>query len=292
MSGELTAYEMPNVSDATFKNNVEGGGSSYRTKWFVLNAANESEAGTVVAQSAPNVLSTLQGERLLIGPIRVARKTAEGMEVDVDYQSEESPQSQEPPEPGTWKFSFDTTGGTQKVTVGRSEVARYSRSQSDEQAPDLLGGIGYDGKKMEGVDIYVGKFGFEIDASYDAEVVTMNYGITLADATGTYNSATWLGCPGGTLLFLGATGQGDIPLRFGTRIKPIPIKLKFAYSKNQTNFTVGSMIITEKLGWDYLWVHYRKVESEGKLYPVPYWAYVTQVYEQSDFAALFGFGGS
>jgi hypothetical protein len=74
--------------------------------------------------------------------------------VSVSFGPEDDEKSQQPPEAGLWHFSFDTTGGTHRITQSIETLWRGERSQSN-PAPDLRGAVNYDGGKVQGVDIPV-----------------------------------------------------------------------------------------------------------------------------------------
>jgi hypothetical protein len=127
----------------------------------------------------------------------------------------------------------------------------------------------------------VPKLEFSITAYYAPQAVTTTFVANIARNTGKVNSATWLGFAAGELLFLGGSGQGDIPTVAGQRVKPIPITFKFAASENRTNIKVGDITVPSKAGWDYLWVRYEKIEDAGFVFPIPVHAYVEKVYEHA-----------
>jgi len=66
------------------------------------------------------------------------------------------------------------------------------------------------------------------------------------------------------------------------------ITFRFAASLNRTGISVGSITGIAKKGWEYLWVRYADVEDAGSntLVKQPVAAYVEQVYEYGNFAAL------
>jgi hypothetical protein len=214
----------------------------------------------------------------------------ESWEVTVSYGTEDEQKSQEPPEPGTWHFTFDTTGGTHKITQSLATLWRGERSGSY-PAPNLKGAIGYDGKKVQGVEIVVPKLEFSITAYYQPQQITTTFMANVARNTGKTNLNPWLGFAGGEILFLGGTGQGDIPTVAGQRVKPASVTYKFAASENLIDIPVGDIVVPSKKGWEYLWVRYEKIEETGFVFPIPVHAYVEKVYRDTDFGTLFGFGG-
>ena len=152
--------------------------------------------------------------------------------------------------------------------------------------------IGWNGTKVQGVEIVVPKLEFNITAYYEPASITSDYMKNLARKTGRTNDGVWLGFAEGEVLYMGSTGDGDVPLASGARVKPIPIVHKYAASENVTALAVGDMTVPTKKGFEYLWVRYKQIESADakNLIPKPVHAYVERVYEKVDFAALFGFG--
>lgn len=84
------------------------------------------------------------------------------------------------------------------------------------------------------------------------------------------------------VLFLGASGSqrglaGDVEINF-----------RFAAQPTVAELEVGPIVGIDKEGWDYLWVWYdeRKDNNANVTIKRPIYAYVEQVYDDSDFALL------
>ncbi len=285
----LIVYEKSKSPRARFVNPTDNNGSSVEFSYVVIGTADEIAAANAALAIAP-LAYLVNSETLIRQEVAPESTGPDSWDVVVRYGTEDQQRSQEVPQPGTWHFNFDTSGGTHKITQSLQTLWRGQRSLSN-PAPDLLGAINYDGKKVQGVEIVVPKLEFSITAYYAPQAVDTAFMVNIARKTGKVNSATWLGFAAGELLFLGGSGDGDIPTVAGQRVKPIPVTFKFAASENRTNITVGDITVPSKAGWDYLWVRYEKVESAGFVYPIPVHAYVEKVYERTDYAALFGFGG-
>lgn len=284
----LTVFEKAGSPRARFVNATPQNGSSIEFSYVVLGTSSEIDAANGALALAP--LAYLVNSETLVRQEATPTPTGpDSWEVTVRYGTEDEQQSQQPPQPGTWNFNFDTAGGTHKITQSLQTLWRGERSMSN-PAPDLLGAVNYDGKKVQGVEIVVPKLEFSITAHYAPQAVTTAFMANVARNTGKVNSATWLGFAAGELLFLGGSGQGDIPTVAGQRVKPIPVTFKFAASENRTNIKVGDITVPTKAGWDYLWVRYEKIEDAGFVFPIPVHAYVEKVYERFAFATLFGFG--
>lgn len=283
----IQAYERALSSDTTF----DPKSSSAKRLWQVLGTDDHDEAYAAIAAAAPQTILAVSGETLVRGPMQVTDANPLSLEIRVDYISENSPDSKEDPEAGAWSFSFDTSGGTHKITQSKGNVWRGSRTM-DIETPDLKGGLNWDGKKLQGIEIFVGKLEFSIKASYNPAFVDVPFFAGLASNTAKINGADWLGFNAGELLYLGSAGDGETLLRFGTASKPVQVTHKFAYSANQVNITIGDILVPSKKGWQHLSVYYQKIEQEGNLFPVPEHAWVDDIYEETDFPTVFSFGGS
>lgn len=284
----VTVYEKAGSPRARFVNPVENNGSSIDFTYVVLGTQSEITAANGALLIAP--LAYLVNDEWLVRQEVSPQPTGpDSWDVTVRFGSEDQRKSREKPQPGTWHFSFDTAGGTHKITQSLKNVWRGERSSSN-PAPDLLGAIGYDGKKVQGVEIVVPKLEFSITAYYAPQAVTTTFMANIARNTGKTNNDPWLGFAAGEILFLGGSGNGDIPLVHGQRVKPISVTFKFAASENRENIKVGDILVPSKKGWEYLCVKYEKVEDAGFVFPIPVHAYVDQVYEDTSFRNLFQFG--
>jgi hypothetical protein len=175
-------------------------------------------------------------------------------------------------------YSFDTGGGTQHLTQSLKTVAKYPS-----EAPDYNGAIGYDGENVTGIDVTMPVMNFSETHYLKPRKVSTQYKKTIAELTGSVNSKEFKGYAEGEVLFLGASGsrRGDDRDNFWE------ISFKFAVSANRKKFKVGKLDITEKKGWDYLWVRYADdVKDKKTLIKKPVAAYVEKVYERKDFGLL------
>lgn len=287
----ITVYEKHGSPDGRFVNPVDTAGSSFTYTYVVMGTSNVTTASSVVATASPLVYLANDGQLLVRQEIIPKVTGPESWEIGVRYGTEDDRKSHEPPEAGFWRFSFDTTGGTHKITQSLETLHRVEADPAD-PAPDLKRAIGWDGKRVNGVEIVVPKLEFDITAYYEPASITSDYMKNLARKTGRTNDAEWLGFAEGEVLYMGSTGDGDVPLVGGPRVKPIPIVHKYAASENVTALEVGDMTVPSKKGFEYLWVRYKQIESDDakNLIPKPVHAYVERTYEKTDFATLFGFG--
>jgi hypothetical protein len=177
------------------------------------------------------------------------------------------------------EFTFDTTGGSQKITQSLATINSYAPSGLT--APNFGGAIGVSDDRVEGVDKAVPAYAWTETHYFASGAVDGTYRRTLIDRTGTVNNATFKGFAAGECLFLGAAGAQRGDERWA-------ITFRFAGSPNATGLTVGTITGIAKLGWDYLWVRYGDFEDATAyaLVKRPVAAYVERIYTQADFSSL------
>ena len=179
-------------------------------------------------------------------------------------------------ETGESSFSFDTGGVTAHITQSLATVSRHAPAGT---APDCQGAIGVTGDSVEGADVTVPVYNFT-ETHYLADAaVTGGYKAVLFRLTGRVNNGPFKGFAAGEVLFLGASGA-----KRGT--EDWEIAYRFAASPNVTGLAVGPISGINKKGWEYLWVRYADAADQNALVKQPIAAYVEQVYELGNFAAL------
>jgi hypothetical protein len=177
------------------------------------------------------------------------------------------------------EYTFDTGGGTNKITQSISTVNSYPAPGFT--APNFKGAIGVSDDKVEGVDITTPKFEFSETHRFDNTFVASGYKVLLFQMTGKVNNSSFKGLAAGECLFLGASGtqRGD---------ELWSITFKFSGSQNATGLTIGDITGIAKKGWEYLWVRYIDHEDTAAhmLIKKPVVAVVEQVYLTADFSTL------
>ncbi len=196
------------------------------------------------------------------------------MEFSIGYNSD-------PPE-STLRWSFDTSGGTIKMTTSKA-TSRYA--PSGRTAPDFKGAIGVKntGKdaEPEGVDVVIP--GLKLTAVYKwpKNTVDFAYMKRLAGLTGKTNNNPFYTFAQGELLFLGATGELVPNI-------PTEVTYNFLASSNATGLTIGDVLGIAKKGHEYLWVTFEASEdtSAKKLVQRPLGVYVERVYDEADYSTM------
>lgn len=192
----------------------------------------------------------------------------------------------EPKEAGDQSFSFDTTGGTQKIT--QSLNSTYYASIDLPEEINHKGAINVRGDQVEGIDIIVPKFSFSVERIF-SHPLDGNYIQALYEKTGKVNTDTVvISVQGvvftfnpGELLYEGATGsqRGSDDWQ---------ITLKCAASQNVTLDFGPDFQPVEKRGWDYLWCDYETVEGNSqKLTQNVVQVNIEQVHDEDTLAELF-----
>ena len=246
---------------------------------FVIEGTDDDAAArAALASEAPTTHGTLVRQTPTIEPVGPNLWEGKAKYVKPEWQA---------PATNSSSFSFDTSGGTQHITQSRSTVARYA--PAGKTAPDFGGAIGVTHDNVEGVDITLPVFAFNVTRYIPNSEMTGTYIANLYAATGKTNNANFtvnvdgvtLTFAEGECLFLGATGgrrgEEDWELNF-----------RFAGSPNATNLTIGDITGINKKGWEYLWVRYADTEDAAAkaIVKKPIAVYVEKVYESAAFGNL------
>jgi hypothetical protein len=264
----------PAFFDRTQAVDNDGNYTTAEIPYFVFEVDDEDAA---IAFALDNVPSAYNGiplesieidERISLNVFKVSAQYKAGFDENTVSGAEE-------PDP---VYSFDTGGGTQHLTQSLKTVAKHPTT-----APDYSGAIGYDGENVNGIDVTMPVMNFSETHYLKPGKVSTKYKKTIAELTGSVNSNSFKGYSEGEVLFLGASGsrRGD------SRSDLWEVTYKFAVSASRKDIKVGDLTVTEKKGWDYLWVRYADdVKDKKMLVKKPSAAYVEKVYERKDFGQL------
>jgi hypothetical protein len=200
----------------------------------------------------------------------------------------EPPATLDPDAPLPLNYSFTTSGGTTHIKQSRATVLAFRRGTVGAVALGEGAGLARDYKQainvtegpngeVAGVDIVTAQAEFSLDARRG--FISQNYFSTLFRLTGTVNNAAFKGFLPGEVLYLGCEGKSENGAWLLTH--------KFSAEPNQIDLAISPEItVTQKLGWDYLWVGYsEKPVSDNRVRTAEY-AYVEQVYRKTNFAQL------
>lgn len=231
----------------------------------VFGTNDETEVESEILAAAPLTYGGLVRESLTVAPI----DSDEVWEGTVSYVSEE-----DDPE-----YTFDTGGGTQRVTEALSNINNYALSGTP---PNFFGAIGVNNDSVEGVDIVVPVFNFSETHFFEDSEVNTTYKQALFRLTGRVNNAAFRDFNALEVLLLGVSGQR----RAGDH--RWPLTFRFAASPNVTGLTLGGIGPIAKAGWDYLWVRHTDTAdmSAFTLIRRPTSVHVDRVYYTDNFADL------
>src|SRR5262245_5921154 len=187
-------------------------------------------------------------------------------------------------ETGSYRFTFDTTGGTIAITNSKQHIARFPTT-----AQNYFGAINVkENNDVEGTTIVIPAGRFNYHVKHPQAVITEAHGRYLCSITGMVNSDTWHGFQPGEALFLGATGSD------GTDVEG-EVQYSVAYSKNASGLTIGDIAGITKKGHELAWIAYKDYEDTtsdpGKTLPgkKPKAVYIERVYDTIAFGQALGF---
>jgi hypothetical protein len=243
---------------------------TYTSRWGAYGTQDAAFVKAYAIGATPAMVSTIQGT-LYRQDIIVDPGGFEIFYVQVAYGVEKR-------ELGSWRFNFDTTGGTLHIKSSKSTVNSYGTSP-----PDHKQLIGYNGDEVEGCEIVIPALKINVFYSHPLGIVTISKAKQLAQYTGTVNSASFLGFAAGEVLFLGATGSD------GTDVEA-EVQYQFACSQNATGLTIGDISGIAKQGHDYLWIRFKDAVSGLYAVKQPQFVYIERVYDRTDLATVLGFG--
>ncbi|MDD5597633.1 MAG: hypothetical protein PHV82_06795 [Victivallaceae bacterium] len=264
----------PAFFDRTQAIDDDGNYTTAEIPYFVFEVEDEDAAIAFALANVPIMYNSIPLESIEIDE----RISANVFKVTAQYKAgfdETNTSSDDDSDP---VYSFDTGGGTQHLTQSLETISKYPST-----APDYSGAIGYDGEDVKGVDVTMPIMNFSETHYLKPSKVTTKYKKTIGELTGSVNNGAFKGYTEGEVLFLGASGsrRGDSSSNLWE------VTYKFAVSANRKSIKVGDLTVTEKKGWDYLWVRYADdVKDKKTLVKKPIAAYVEKVYERKDFGNL------
>ena len=258
--------------------NAKGEVTEIEIPYLVFEAADEDAALAAARTKAAS--RTVSG--MVLDELEVTeRVNKDTWKVKAIYKDEDSDDPDEPDEDEeTTSFAFDTGGGTMHRNQSLKTVSKVPND-----APDFNGAIEVDNEgNVNGVDVTMPVLNFTETHVMKGSRVSTSYKKSVAALTGTVNRSGFRGFSAGEVLFLGASGTK----RGKKNDSPWEITFRFAVSPNQSSLQVGKLKVSNKRGWDYLWVRYADKVAENKKNVIkePVAAYVEQVYPEGDFGNL------
>lgn len=255
---------------------------TYEKQYVAAGESNPNIVRAYAAQLTPSVVSVPEG-LLFRDDIAVQEQGYRVFHVTPRYVAQEF----QKPATGSYKFSFQTTGGTFHITHAREHVASYVASGN---APQHHGAINVvrngSGMDVQGADIIIPALKLSIVFSHPLGIVNVNHAKMLARLTATVNSATFLGFAAGEVIFLGAEGSD------GSQAEA-EVTYHFACEENLEGlvFQNGTITGVNKQGHDLLWVE-SEPEKDGNNNGVSkvLAVHIERTYKRGDLRLALGFG--
>lgn len=259
------------------KVNAKGEVTEIEIPYIVFEAVNEDAALSAARTKAAGV----SVKDMELDEVEVTeRVNKDTWKVKAIWKREDGSEDDDDDEEETSSFAFDTGGGTMHRNQSLKTVSKVPND-----APDFNGAIEVDNEgNVNGVDVTMPVLNFTETHVMKGSRVSTSYKKSVAALTGTVNRSGFRGFSAGEVLFLGASGTK----RSKKPNAPWEITFRFAVSPNQSGLQVGKLKVSQKKGWDYLWVRYADKVADNKKNVIkePVAAYVEQVYPDGDFGNL------
>ena len=271
---------------------TDGDRSQREKQYVIIGAADDDEAATLLATTAP---ATHRGQPL----------------VDLDYDeivgndgAYEGRAIYGTPgfadlttDPDGISFAFDTTGGTTHIRQGLQNIGKYGVAEGG-TAPNNFGAVVVDSEgKVAGADIISPVFNWTETKIYDAAEITPEFMRNLFLLTGKVNSADTVSSKMGTLfagecLFKGATGSSssadEVTITYSFGGSPNREDVEVEVVTSLSPITVATVEIPLVKGWYLLWPCFAsRHDDASKLWAAyPRYHSVDRVYEEADLSDL------
>jgi hypothetical protein len=181
-------------------------------------------------------------------------------------------------ESGSYRFEFDTLGGTMHVKAGQFIAVFPAGAEHDD------GLIGVKGDDVEGCDITIPVMKVTVHFTHPAGVTVPIRIRNLSRLAGTVDTGGFFDWAPYETLFLGAQGSE------GSDVETT-IAYHFAMSENITNATIGGITGVDKAGWDVASVTWQPTVAGGKPVQRAEKVQIVRPYlKLRNLAAVLGFG--
>lgn len=251
-----------------------------RWVWLATGSNVETDIKAAVLADAPATVTvdtfTLQQTTLVI-----TRLAATAWQAELNYRAFEYPV------PNDIEISFDTDGGSARITQALVHLSDHA--PSGVTPANFFGAINVTEQGVEGITIEVPAFTFEYHATMTAASITQAYAATVGGLTKTVNTSSWHGFPAGSLLFRGA----KVP-KMRKSAPQATIEFRFRYEPLDSARTdANSIALPDRNGHDLLWYSQRaEVDtSASRLIRRSVSAHIDRVYNYGNFNSL-GLGAS
>lgn len=259
-------------------------------KYLVKNPTSKADAMAAVLNAAPKVApnsNEMMGlDNVTFDGFAVTSDKALGaggmIEATAHYSSRASSFSHSVPNNS---FSYNVSMQSVHISTSRRTVA--ASGVGGATAIDFDNAICVDSEtgQVKGVDIQVPSISFTETHHIPQSSFTSAYKRRLSLLVGTVNSGVFRQYDTGEVLFTGVSGARQSGGRYWE------LTYSFAVSPNEENYTIGSINLGLKRGWEYPWAYYKKSLVGGAIVRKVKYAYIEEIYSYSDFKDI-GIGGS
>lgn len=250
---------------------------AYRQTYLMVGVDEFNTVNALAAALLPQTKLSTAGI-LYLQPLVVNRRAYQVYEVETYY-------GPRPFSEFEITLSGRSTGGETIKILGSLETVSTSAN-----APDFQGLIGYNptDQSVEGVDIPVPSLEITITMKVPAGFLRLEKIDQLAELKGKVNSSPWMIWQIGEVRFDGA----EFSEITSTATAEAEISYIVSIQKTLKNFESAGLTITEKQGWDYLWLLTEDDVNGGLPIKRATHYYVERTMPRADFAAILGFGGA
>lgn len=250
-------------------------------EYLVRGPEDEIEAERVLLEKTPETISLPRRDPLFRGTYSVSEKGPKWWEAKIKYAEAFTDVGgvggQE-----TLRLSFGVQTETVHITQALKTIGRYPQEGKDAQ--DYYGVIGQTHDlEAAGCDILTAKLSFNITVFCPQAYVTYAWVRGLSQVVGHPNDAPWKEFGTGEVMCLGVSGA------YRQLMRDWELSYSFLVSPTMRDLEIMGLVpITEKIGFDYLWVRYEKVAiDDGKvIVQRPIQANVERVYTFADYSFL------
>ena len=260
---------------------ADGDAPASQRTYVIVGTAGESDALTALLNAAPATVADLVRKTWKVDPLAVS-------DDDPDHsmwrgQVSYGRTSNKPPKTGDSRYNFDiTSGGSVHITAVEAADHIDDHALPGETIVSHAGLVGWNGEELEGVDVDDPIFKWSETHYIAKALVTAPYkGKLYAVRCAPVNKYAFRGFQPGEVKFEGVSGSErggeDCELTFSFTARP-----------NRKNFTIGTIDVPSKDGWDYLWIEYKKKPhgTAKMLVPKAILVHIERVFKRSDFDDL------
>lgn len=267
----VTFYERPNSRQSTEN-------PKKITYQYVLSGEFDRTSARAVALAGTAAVIAADGVLLYRSDLQLDPQGYQLWYVTVPYVPANSRNRQW--QPYEYRWSFDTTGGSAKITQALEHIQSYAASGT---APDHKGAINVTENGPEGCEIVIPQFKWTETHQLPAAFATFAYSDIVEALTGTVNLNQFRGKPAKSVRFDG--GQGS-----GSNRDPNLVEITFHFTRGLaiSSATYGDITGVDKDAWEYLWFEYERQEdaTANKGVHRPFAAHVERTYEAADWSVL------